>query len=111
MVRVIGRGIHAGELRGEKPLKVTYAVVDENTVAFSLEDQRKISAPIDWYPRLCHATPAERNNWKLISSGRAVFWPSLKIAISAVSVIKGEKATESPTELRRWLEQRKRHTA
>lgn len=110
MVRVIGRGIHAGEARGEKPLKANYVVVDEDTVALSLDDQRHISAPIVWYPRLRHATPAERNDWKLISGGRSVFWPSLNVAISVVSMIKGEKATETPAQLKKWLDQRKKQS-
>jgi Protein of unknown function (DUF2442) len=108
MVRVIGRGIFSKEYRGGKPLKAVYALVDEERVTVTLDDQRKVSAPIEWYPRLQHASPAERNDWRLIMGGRAVSWPSLGIAISVSAMLQGEKAVESPAELRKWLHRRRK---
>ena len=107
-VRVIGRGIFAEEYTGETRLRAAYASVDNERVTLTLDDQRKVSAPIEWYPRLQHATPVERNDWQLIMGGRAVFWRSLDIAISAKAMLQGEKAAESPAALRKWLQQRKK---
>jgi hypothetical protein len=107
-VRVVGRGMFAFEAHGEKRWRAVYALVDDATVALSLDDDRRVSAPILWYPRLHHATPAERNNWKLIMGGRAVFWPSLKLAISVTSMLKGEKADEPLADLKKWLHHRKK---
>lgn len=109
LVPVIGRGIHAAEMRGAKPLKATYALVDDSSVSFSLDDGRKVSAPLDWYPRLKHATPAERNDWRLIMGGRAVLWESLWIAVSVKALLEGVKADESAASLRKWLDGRKAH--
>ena len=103
---VVGRGIFADEARGERPLKVAYVVVDEMSVTYSLEDGRKVSAPLAWYPRLQHATPAERNDWRLILGGRAASWRSLKMAVSAKALLEGAKANESPASLRKWLTER-----
>jgi hypothetical protein len=108
MVRVIGRGMFSEEYRGGKPLKAVYALVDDERVTVTLDDQRKVSAPIEWYPRLQHATPAERNDWRLIMGGRAVRWPSLGIVIAVSAILKGEKADESPAELRKWLQRRRK---
>ena len=35
--------------------------VTDDTLTVDLSDGRTISVPILWYPRLAHATPAERN--------------------------------------------------
>jgi hypothetical protein len=107
LTRVIGRGIYAAEMRGSAPLKTTYAVVDDRTIAVSLEDGRKVAVPLDWYPRLLHATPAERNDWRLIMGGRAVSWRGLGIAISVKAMLEGVKAHESRESLKKWLAQRK----
>lgn len=105
-VPVIGRP-HAGELRGAKPLKATYAVVDGDAVHFSLDDGRRVSAPLNWYPRLRHGTSAERNDWRLIGNGRALLWERLGLAIAVNALLDGTKANESPAELRKWLDSRK----
>lgn len=104
---VIGRGLHAAEMRGEPPLLVKYVVVDESSVGISLKDGRKVFAPLEWYPRLKHATPAERNDWRIIMEGRVVSWHSLGLAISAKAILEGTKASESPAALKKWLDSRK----
>lgn len=111
MVRVIGRGIFSEETRAGKLLRAVYALVDDERVTVTLDDQRKLSAPIEWYPRLLHAAPVERNDWRLIMDGRAVLWQSLGLAISAKALLKGEKAAEKPAELRKWLNQRRKTQA
>jgi ABC-type branched-subunit amino acid transport system substrate-binding protein len=103
---VIGRGIFAAEARGAAPMKARYAVVDEESIAVSLEDGRRVIAPIAWYPRLKHATPAERNNWRLLMGGRAVGWRSLGLAIAVKALLEGTKASESAASLRKWLDER-----
>lgn len=103
---VIGSGILADECEGGKPLKVAYVVVDEALVTYSLVDGRKVSAPLGWYPRLRHATPGERNDWRLIMGGRAVTWRSLGLAISAKALLEGTKAHEPPASLRKWMAER-----
>jgi hypothetical protein len=103
LIPIVGRGIHAAEGRGERPLKATYAVVDDAQVSFTLDDGRKVSAPLVWYPRLVHATPGERNDWRLLSGGRIVLWQSLGIGIAVKAIFEGEKANESPASLKKWL--------
>lgn len=104
---VIGRGIYSAEYRGQPPLLVKYVVVDESSLGISLQDGRKVSAPLEWYPRLKHATPAERNDWRLILGGRAVDWHSLGLAIAAKAILEGTRASESPAALKKWLDSRK----
>ena len=51
--------------------------VTDDTLTAELSDGRTISVPLSWYPRLIHARPEERNNWRLIGAGEGVHWPDL----------------------------------
>ena len=103
---IVGRGIYARESRGAAPMAARYVVVDDENIAVSLEDGRKVLAPIAWYPRLKHATPVERNSWKLLLGGRAIGWRSLGIAIAVKALLEGTKANESAGSLKKWLDER-----
>lgn len=74
---------------------------DELTV--KLSDGRAISVPLDWFPRLAHATPGERGNWRLIGQGEGVNWPDLDEDISVEGLIAGKPSAESKGSMRRWL--------
>ena len=37
--------------------------VTDAALSVYLVDGRTISAPLEWYPRLYNATPAQRSNW------------------------------------------------
>jgi hypothetical protein len=51
--------------------------VDEAAVHLILADGREISAPLEWFPRLRDATPAQRRHWRLIGKGIGVHWPDI----------------------------------
>jgi hypothetical protein len=55
----------------------TRVEVSDDTLAVDLADGRTVAAPLAWYPRLSHATPAERNSWRLIAGGRGIHWPAI----------------------------------
>lgn len=65
---------------------------DELTVVFV--DGRTISAPIEWYPRLQRATPAQRKNWRLIGDGHGIHWPDVDEDISTIMLIAGLPSIE-----------------
>ncbi|MXW24008.1 MAG: DUF2442 domain-containing protein [Chloroflexi bacterium] len=67
-------------------------------------DGRTISVPLDWYPRLTHATPEERDNWRLIAGGEGIHWPDLDEDISVEGLIASRPSAESQKSFRRWLE-------
>jgi hypothetical protein len=50
----------------------TRVTVSEDTLSVELADGRTIAVPLAWYPRLVHATPAERTSWRLIGGGRGI---------------------------------------
>ena len=47
---------------------VDVAFTDDELVV-TLADGRSVSAPLEWFPRLLRATPAQRTNWSLIGRG------------------------------------------
>jgi len=77
--------------------------VTEDTLTVELADGRSISVPLAWYPRLAHATPGERCNWRLIGGGEGVHWPDLDEDISVEGLLAGRASGESQASLKRWL--------
>jgi len=83
-------------------------VVTDDALSIELVDGRTISAPLAWYPRLLHAEPEERDNWRLIGQGEGIHWPDLDEDISVENVLLGRPSGESQRSFKRWLEKRAR---
>ena len=79
----------------------------EDTLTVDLADGRSVSVPLEWYPRLFHGTPAERQNCRLIGDGEGVHWKDLDEDLSIEGLLAGRASGESEKSLRRWLETRK----
>ena len=79
----------------------------EDQLALRLVDGRTLSVPIDWSPRLAHATPEERNHWRLIADGEGINWPDLDEDISVRHLLEGRRSTENEKSLKHWLASRK----
>ena len=82
--------------------------VSDDTLTVNLSDGRTITVPIDWFPRLVHATQDERDNWRLIGSGEGIHWPDLDEDINIKNLLTGKKSGESQASLSRWLKARNR---
>ncbi len=82
--------------------------VTDDTIVVELSDGRAISAPLAWYPRLFHATPAERSKWRPIGDGEGIHWPDLDEDIKVDALVAGLPSGESQRSLQRWLESRKK---
>lgn len=83
--------------------------VTEDTLSVDLSDGRTISVPLAWFPRLVHATPEERNNWRLIGKGHGIHWEDLDEDISVEGLLAGKPSGESQASFKRWLNQRSAH--
>ena len=84
----------------------TSVAVSDDTLTVDLADGRSISAPLEWFPRLAHASPAERGNWQIGGDGSGVRWPDLDEDISVEGLLAGRPSGESQKSLKRWLDQR-----
>ncbi len=80
--------------------------VSEDTLIVELSDGRTISVPLDWYPRLTHATKAEKANWRFIGKGNGIHWEDIDEDISVEGLLAGKPSGESQSSLKKWLKSR-----
>ena len=85
-------------------LRVLRVYVTEDTLTADLQDGRSIAVPLAWYPRLMHALPKERQNWRLSGNGFGINWPDLDEDVSIENLILGQPSGESQASFQRWLE-------
>jgi len=52
-----------------------------------LADGREVSAPLQWFPRLLHATAKQRAKWELIGDGIGIYWPLVDEDIEVESLM------------------------
>jgi hypothetical protein len=89
----------------KEPIAVDLAI-STNSVTVELNDGRKVSVPLNWYPRLVNATNSERRNWKLLGGGYAIEWPDLDEHIGIEGLLAGRASGESAKSFKRWLDSR-----
>ena len=75
----------SGEPRAEK-VKVT-----ADRLVVCLVDGRKLEVPLVWFPRLCRATSAQRNHFRLIGEGVGIHWPKIDEDISVEGLLNVSK--------------------
>lgn len=64
----------------------------DDTLSVDLMDGRTITVPLAWYPRLLHATPEERNNWRVAGAGYGIHWPDIDEDLSTEGLLRGAPA-------------------
>ena len=74
-----------------EPTKVSFT---DDSMSVSLDDGRTITVPLAWFPRLIHATEAERNEVELSPSG--LHWDALDEDISVEGLLFGRGDTSYP---------------
>jgi len=77
--------------------------VTADTLSVDLSDGRTISVPLSWYPRLQHASPMERKNWRLIGKGHGIHWEDIDEDISVEGLLAGKPSGESQSSFAAWL--------
>jgi len=71
--------------------------LSEDTISVDLADGRTITVPLAWYPRLLHATPAQRANWQACAGGYGIHWPDVDEDLSTEGLLRGAPAPRSST--------------
>jgi len=84
--------------------------ISEDTLSVDLSDGRSIAVPLGWFPRLEHATPQERKNWRLIGNGLGIHWEGIDEDISVEGLLAGKPSGESQLSFKRWLQSRPTRT-
>lgn len=69
--------------------------VTADELEVSLTDGRRIAVPLVWYPRLLHATAAQRGNWQLLGDGEGIHWPDVDEDLSVEGLLRGSPSPEA----------------
>jgi hypothetical protein len=91
----------------QEPAAVGVTLTEEKLIV-DLQDGRSLIVPLAWYPRLLHASEAERRNWQLLGDGYAIEWPDLDEHIGVEGLLAGRRSGESDASLRKWLRSRRK---
>lgn len=62
---------------------------DDYTMWVELDDGRTLGIPLAWFPRLLHASPAERAQCRISYSGKGLHWDELDEDISVAGLLAG----------------------
>ena len=84
----------------------THVSVSDDTLTVDLSDGRTISVPLEWFPRLVHASTAERSNFRINGAGDGIHWPDLDEDVSVAGLLAGRPSGESQASLAKWLKRR-----
>jgi hypothetical protein len=71
-------------------------LVTEDELTVSLVDGRRVTVPLAWFPRLLHASPAQRSNWQLLGDGEGIHWPDVDEDLSVAGILRGTPAPSKP---------------
>lgn len=70
-----------------KTASATDVYFDDKNIHVRLSDGRQISAPLEWFPRLYHATNEQRQQWELIGRGVGIHWEDIDEDISVAGLL------------------------
>jgi len=62
---------------------------DDYTMWVELADGRTLGVPLAWFPRLLHATPQQRADYRIGASGNGLHWESIDEDISIEGLLAG----------------------
>ncbi len=72
----------------------------DDSLTVDLLDGRTIMVPLVWFPRLLHATPAQRAKWQPCAGGYGIHWLELDEDLSTEGLLRGAPVPRSQTEAR-----------
>ena len=72
--------------------RVKHIHFTEETISVDLMDGRIITVPLIWYPRLFHATPDQREKWKVCGGGYGIHWEEIDEDLSTEGMLRGAPA-------------------
>ena len=69
--------------------------VSEDDLTVVLTDGRTVTVPLAWFPRLLHATMAQRQRWELLGDGEGIHWPEIDEDLSVAGLLRGHTTRRS----------------
>ena len=68
--------------------RVADVQVTSEKLAVRLKDGREITAPLDWFPRLKSASPADRAVSEPCAAGHGIHWPKIDEDLSVDGLLR-----------------------
>lgn len=72
--------------------RVDSVEVSDDFLVVGLKDGRRISVPLEWYPRLASASAEQRSNWQISGGGYGIHWPDIDEDLSTEGLLRGAPA-------------------
>ena len=72
----------------------THVRTTEHELVVDLADGRCISVPLVWFPRLLHASVAQRSRFELVGDGEGIHWSDVDEDISVRGLLLGIPSVE-----------------
>ncbi len=72
--------------------RVRDVLVTDDALLVVLRDGRKVSAPLDWFPRLKAASQTQRADWQSSAAGHGIHWPQIDEDLSVEGLLRGQPA-------------------
>ncbi|HSP14497.1 MAG TPA: DUF2442 domain-containing protein [Thermoanaerobaculia bacterium] len=69
--------------------RANHVAITEDELIVGLVDGRTITVPLAWFPALLHASPEQRNAFRLIGDGEYINWPELDEDLSVAGLLRG----------------------
>ena len=69
--------------------------VTDAELIVDLQDGRRLSVPLVWFPRLLRATPDQRAKWELLGQGQGIHWPQIDEDLSVQGLLTGQRSRSS----------------
>ena len=63
---------------------------NDSDLVVDLVDGRRISAPLEWFPRLAGATREQLENFEILADGEGIHWPDVDEDLSVAGLLRGE---------------------
>jgi len=78
-----------GTLAANADERVASVEFTEDFLVVGMMEGRRISVPLEWYPRLAHATPDQLAVWEICGGGYGIHWPELDEDLSTEGLLRG----------------------
>lgn len=80
---------------------IEHVTITEDTLSVDLIDGRTVAVPLEWFPRLVHASLKERNHWSLIGKCHGIHWEDLDEDIGVEGLLAGRPSGEGQSSFTR----------
>ena len=74
--------------------KAVAMVCSDDELRVSLTGGRTLLVPLAWFPRLAHASHAERAAYEILGDGEGIHWPQVDEDISVAGLLAGQPSAE-----------------